>query len=256
MNTPVTTDVMGIDDALKTGAMALFGEKYGERVRVVKVDDFSTELCGGTHVARTGDIGVFKITAESSISAGVRRIEAVTGMGAYEQYKKTREAIERLASIVRVSEPDLVESVERLAAERKELEKQVEQLKAKLAQSSVDSLADNVREVNGVKVIAAKVEGLDRKQMRSLADSLRNKIRSGVVVLGTASNGNVALISMVTKDIAGKKVHAGKLVGAVAEQVGGRGGGRPDMAEAGGKDSGNLTAALDEVFELVKKMAE
>ena len=256
MNTPVTTDVMGIDDALKTGAMALFGEKYGERVRVVKVDDFSTELCGGTHVARTGDIGVFKITAESSISAGVRRIEAVTGMGAYEQYKQTREAIERLASIVRVSEPDLVESVERLAAERKELEKQIEQLKTKLAQSSAGSLADNVREVNGVKVIAAKVEGLDRKQMRSLADSLRNKIRSGVVVLGTASNGNVALISMVTKDIAGKKVHAGKLVGAVAEQVGGRGGGRPDMAEAGGKDPAALAGALDKVYDLVEKMAK
>ncbi len=256
MNTPVTTDVMGIDDALKTGAMALFGEKYGEQVRVVKVDDFSTELCGGTHVARTGDIGVFKITAESSISAGVRRIEAVTGTGAYEHYKQTRDAIEKLASIVRVSEPDLVESVERLTVERRELEKQVEQLKAKLAQSSAGSLADDVREVNGVKVIAAKVEGLDRKQMRSLADSLRNKIQSGVVVLGTASNGNVALISMVTKDIAGKKVHAGKLVGAVAKQVGGRGGGRPDMAEAGGKDAAALAEALDNVYDLVDKQTE
>ncbi len=256
MNTPVTTNVMGIDDALKTGAMALFGEKYGEQVRVVKVDDFSTELCGGTHVARTGDIGVFKITAESSISAGVRRIEAVTGTGAYEQYKQTREAIEKLTSIVRVSEPDLVESVERLTAERKELEKQIEQLKAKLAQSSAGSLADDVREVNGVKVIAAKVEGLDRKQMRSLADSLRNKIQSGVVVLGTASNGNVALISMVSKDIAGKKVHAGKLVGAVAEQVGGRGGGRPDMAEAGGKDPAALAEALEKVYDLVDKQTE
>ena len=256
MNTPVTTDVMGIDDALKTGAMALFGEKYGERVRVVKVDDFSTELCGGTHVARTGDIGVFKITAESSISAGVRRIEAVTGTGAYEHYKQTRDAIEKLASIVRVSEPDLVESVERLTVERRELEKQVEQLKAKLAQSSAESLADDVREVNGIKVIAAKVEGLDRKQMRSLADSLRNKIQSGVVVLGTASNGNVALISMVTKDIAGKKVHAGKLVGAVAEQVGGRGGGRPDMAEAGGKNPDALSEALKNVYEIVEEMAK
>ena len=255
LNTAVTTDVMGIDEALKTGAMALFGEKYGEQVRVVKVPGFSTELCGGTHVSRTGDIGVFKITSESSISAGVRRLEAITGLGAYEQYKAAVEQIHRIASVVRVAEPDLLEGVERLAAERRELERQVEQLKAKLAQGSVGSLVENARVVKGVKVIAAKIDGLDRKQMRSLADSLRNKIQSGVVVLGAAEDGHVALISAVTKDLAGKRIHAGKLVGAVAQTVGGRGGGRADMAEAGGSDGAALAKALDQVYGLVEEMA-
>ena len=255
LNTAVTTDVMEIDEALKTGAMALFGEKYGKQVRVVKVPDFSTELCGGTHVNRTGDIGVFKITSESSISAGVRRLEAITGLGAYEQYKAAVAQIHRIAAVVRVSEPDLMEGVERLASERRELERQVEQLKAKLAQSNVGSLVKNARVVKGVKVIAAKIDGLDRKQMRLLADSLRNKIQSGVVVLGAAEDGHVALISAVTKDLAGKRVHAGKLVGALAQTVGGRGGGRPDMAEAGGNDGSALSKALDQVYELVDEMA-
>ena len=255
LNTAVTTDVMGIDEALKTGAMALFGEKYGEQVRVVKVPGFSTELCGGTHVGRTGDIGVFKITSESSISAVVRRLEAITGAAAYEQYKQAVEQIHRIASVVRVAEPDLLEGVERLATERRDLERQVEQLKAKLAHGKVGSLVENARTVKGVKVIAAKIDGLDRKQMRALADSLRNKIQSGVVVLGAAQDGNVALISAVTKDLAGKRIHAGKLIGSVAQTVGGRGGGRPDMAEAGGTDGAALTKALEQVYGLVDKMA-
>jgi alanyl-tRNA synthetase len=255
LNTAVTTDVMGIDEALKTGAMALFGEKYGEQVRVVKVPGFSTELCGGTHVGRTGDIGVFKITSESSISAGVRRLEAITGAVACEQYKQAVEQIHRIAAVVKVSEPDLLEGVERLAAERRELEREVEQLKAKLAQGKVGSLVENARTVKGVKVIAAKIDGLDRKQMRALADSLRNKLQSGVVVLGAAENGNVALISAVTKDLAGKRVHAGKLVGAIAQTVGGKGGGRPDMAEAGGNDGAALPKALEQVYALVDEMA-
>ena len=255
LNTAVTTDVMGIDEALKTGAMALFGEKYGEQVRVVKVPDFSTELCGGTHVSRTGDIGVFKITSESSISSGVRRLEAITGTVAYEQYKQAVEQIHRIASVVRVPEPNLLEGVERLVTERREFERQVEQLKAKLAQGNVGLLVENARVVKGVKVIAAKIDGLDRKQMRSLADTLRNKIQSGVVVLGAANDGNVALISAVTKDLAGKRIHAGKLVGAVAQTVGGRGGGRADMAEAGGNDGAALPKALDQVYALVDEMA-
>ena len=255
LNTPVTTDVMGIDEALKTGAMALFGEKYGEQVRVVKVPGFSRELCGGTHVNRTGDIGIFKITSESSISAGVRRLEAITGAAAYEQYKQAVEQIHRIAAVVKVSEPELLEGVERLATERRELERQVEQLKAKLAQGNVGSLVENARTVKGFKVIAAKIDGLDRKQMRALADSLRNKLQSGVVVLGAAENGNVALISAVTKDLAGKRVHAGKLVGAIAQTVGGKGGGRPDMAEAGGNDGSALPKALEQVFGLVDEMA-
>ena len=254
-NTPVTTEILDLDEALKTGAMALFGEKYTEKVRVVGIDGFSKELCGGTHVNRTGDIGVFKITSESSISAGVRRIEAVTGFGAFDEYRNASETIERLSAMLRVSEPALVESVEKLAADRKTLEREVEQLKAKLAQSSTGDLTENARNVNGIKVVSAKVDGLDRNQMRSLADSLRNKIGSGVVVLASADSGSIALISAVTKDLAGKKVHAGKLVGAVAQEVGGRGGGRPDLAEAGGKNTGKLPDALEKVYELVGEMA-
>ncbi len=254
LNTPVTTTILDLDEALETGAMALFGEKYSEKVRLVAIGDFSKELCGGTHVSRTGDIGVFKITAESSISAGVRRMEAVTGEAAYDQYKSAIDTISRASSILRVAEPDLVETIERLQAERKELEKDAVRLKNKLAQASAADLIANAREVKGIKVVAAKVEGLDRTQMRALADTLRNQLGSGVVVLGGTANGNVALISAVTKDLAGKKVHAGRLVGAVAEVVGGRGGGRPDLAEAGGKNSGALPAALEKVYELVRQM--
>ena len=163
--------------------------------------------------------------------------------------------IARLASTLRVSEPALVASVEKLAAERKSLEREVGQLKAKLAESSAGDLTASARDVNGIKVVSAKVDGLDRNQMRSLADSLRNKIGSGVVVLASTTNGNIALISAVTKDLAGKKVHAGKLVGAVAQEVGGRGGGRPDLAEAGGKNTGKLPGALEKVYELVSEMA-
>jgi len=254
INTAVTTDILSLDEALKTGAMALFGEKYGDQVRVVQIPGFSKELCGGTHVNRTGDIGVFKITSESSISAGVRRLEGVTGSVAYEQYRDAIDRISRIVATLRVSDADLVESVERLSNERRDLEKEIGRLKSKLAQSNVGDLVEKARLIKGVKVLAAQVEGLDRTQMRSLADSLRDKLQSGVVLLGCAADGNVALISAVTKDLAGKKVHAGKLVGAVAEEVGGKGGGRPDLAEAGGKNSGALPAALEKVYGLVEQM--
>ena len=254
-NIPVVTDVMDLNDAVKTGAMALFGEKYGDRVRVVQVDDFSKELCGGTHVNRTGDIGVFKITGESSISAGVRRLEAVTGAGAYEQYRDAIGRIQKLSSILHVAEPELVESVEKLTADRRSLEKEIERLKGKLAQSNVGEIAAQARVVKGIKVIAAHVDNVDRAQLRSMVDTLRNKLQSGVVVLGSTENGRVTLISAVTKDLAGKKIHAGKLIGVLAEAVGGKGGGRPDLAEAGGKNGDALPAALDSVYDLVEKMA-
>jgi alanyl-tRNA synthetase len=210
---------------------------------------------GGTHVSRTGDIGVFKITGESSISAGVRRLEAVTGGVAYEQYRDAVGRLQRLGAILRVSEPELVDSVEKLASERRNLEKEIERLKAKIAQSGVGELAGQARMVKGIKVLAAQVDSLDRAQMRALADTLRNKLQSGVIVLGSNESGRVSLISAVTKDLAGKRVHAGKLVGAVAEAVGGKGGGRPDLAEAGGKDGDALPGALDSVYDLVEKMA-
>ncbi|MEX2301565.1 MAG: alanine--tRNA ligase [Bryobacterales bacterium] len=254
-NIAVVTDVMNLNDAVKTGAMALFGEKYGDRVRVVQVGDFSKELCGGTHVNRTGDIGVFKITGESSISAGVRRLEAVTGGVAYEQYRDAVGRLQRLSSVLRVTEPELVDSVEKLTAERRSMEKEIERLKGKLAQSNVGDLAGQARVVKGIKVISAKVDNIDRAQLRTMADTLRNKLQSGVVVLGSTDNGRVALITAVTKDLAGKKIHAGKLIAVLAEAVGGKGGGRPDLAEAGGKDGDALPDALNTVYDLIEKMA-
>jgi len=252
-NTPVETNVMELEQALSTGAMALFGEKYGERVRVVSVPGFSRELCGGTHVNRTGDIGLFKIVYEGSISAGVRRIEAITGEGALRRFQHATDSLHRVAGLIRAAEPELVEQVERMALHQKALEKQLEQLKSKLAQSQAGGLEAKSREIKGVKVLAGRVDGLDRQQMRALADSLRNKWKTAVIVLATAEDSTVAIVSAVTKDLIGK-VHAGKLAGAVAQAVGGRGGGRPDMAEAGGKDIAALPAALDSVYSSVEGM--
>jgi alanyl-tRNA synthetase len=249
-NTGVETKVMPLDQAIATGAMALFGEKYGEQVRVVTVPGFSRELCGGTHVHRTGDIGLCKIVYEGSISAGVRRIEAVTGEGALRQYQETSEAVRRVANLMHASEPELIEQVEKLLAAERAYTKQVEQLKEKVAQSAVGALDGQARTVNGSRVLAARLDGMDRQQMRSLADSLRNKWKSAVVVLASAEEGGVSIVSAVTKDLTAK-VHAGKLVGTVAQAVGGKGGGRPDMAEGGGKDAGALDAALENVYREV-----
>ena len=251
-NTAVGTDVLPLEQAVATGAMALFGEKYGDEVRVISVPGFSKELCGGTHVGRTGDIGVFKIVYEGSISAGVRRIEAVTGEAALRRYQESAAALHRLSGMVRASEPELVEQVERLIAAERALEKEVERLKNKLAQSAAGSLEGQARSFGAVKVLAARLDGMDRQQMRALADSLRNKWKTAVVVLAAAEDANVSIVSAVTKDLAGK-VHAGKLVGAVAQAVGGKGGGRPDMAEGGGKDAGALDAALEDVYAAVEK---
>jgi alanyl-tRNA synthetase len=250
-NTSVETNVMPLDQAISTGAMALFGEKYGEQVRVVSIPGFSRELCGGTHVYRTGDIGVCKIVYEGSISAGVRRIEAITGETALRQYQESTDALRRLANMVRASEPELIEHVEKMLTAQRTLERQVEQLKTKLAQSAVGSLESQARLVNGARVLAARIDGMDRQQMRQLADSLRNKWKSAVVVLTSVDNGAVAIVAAVTKDLTGK-VQAGKLVGAVAQATGGKGGGRPDMAEGGGKDPDSLDAALENVHRTVE----
>ena len=246
-NTAVETNVMPIDQAISTGAMALFGEKYGEQVRVVHVPGFSRELCGGTHVIRTGDIGVAKIVSESSISAGVRRIEALTGEGALRQYQESADALKRIAGIVKASEPELVEHVERLLATERALERQVEQLKTKVAQSASGAVESQAHSVNGTKVLAARIDGMDRQQLREMADSLRNKWKSAAMVLASAGDDGIAIVSAVTKDLTAK-IHAGKLAGALAQAVGGKGGGRPDMAEGGGKDVAALDAALNAVY--------
>jgi alanyl-tRNA synthetase len=252
-DTPVETDIMELDEALSTGAMALFGEKYGERVRVVQVPGFSRELCGGTHVRHTGEIGLCKIVNEGSISAGVRRIEAVTGEGALERFQHAFGELRRISDLLHVSEPELLEQLEKMIEQRRALDRQLDQLKSKLAQSQAGSLEEQARFVKGVRVLAGRVDGLDRQQMRALADSLRNKWKTGVVVLAAAEDSNIAIISAVTKDLTAK-VHAGKLAGSVAQAVGGKGGGRPEMAEAGGKDASALGAALESVYSTVEGM--
>ncbi len=246
-NIQVETNVMPLDQAISTGAMALFGEKYGEQVRVVSVPGFSRELCGGTHVGRTGDIGVCKIVYEGSISAGVRRIEAVTGDAALRQYQETSGSLKRIAEMVRASESELIDHVEKLLATEHALKRQVEHLKTQLAHAAAGALEAQARAVNGVKVLAARAEGMDRQQMRALVDTLRNQWKSAVVVLASTEDGAVTIVSAVTKDLTAR-VHAGKLVGAVAQAVGGKGGGRPDMAEGGGKDPAGLDAALEAAY--------
>ncbi|HVT94133.1 MAG TPA: alanine--tRNA ligase [Bryobacteraceae bacterium] len=252
-NIEVSTNIMSLDDALKTGAMALFGEKYGDEVRVVSISDFSKELCGGTHVQRTGDIGVCKIVYEGSISAGVRRIEAVTGEGALRRFREALNSLHRISETVRAGEADVIPQVEKLLEENRALEKHLEQLKTKLAQSRAGSIEESARTLKGVKVLAAEAPGLDRSQLRTLADSLRNKWKTAVVVLASSEDSSVSIVTAVTKDLTGK-VHAGKLAGAVAQAVGGKGGGRPDMAEAGGKEPAKLGKALSDVYASVEGM--
>jgi alanyl-tRNA synthetase len=251
-NEEVHTDVMDLDQALTTGAMALFGEKYGDRVRVVSVDSFSKELCGGTHVARTGDIGICKIVYEGSISAGVRRIEAITGEGALRRFQETQAQLARVAGIVRAPEAELTEHVEKIVAKEKALEQELQHLKTRVAQSQAGDLESGARDIKGVKVLASRVDGLDRAQLRTLVDSLRNKWKTAVVVLAAADDHDIAIVSGVTKDLT-SKVQAGTLVQQIASGTGGKGGGRPDMAEGGGKNVAALAAELDRVYKTVEE---
>jgi alanyl-tRNA synthetase len=251
-NREVHTDVMDLDRALETGAMALFGEKYGDQVRVVSIDSFSKELCGGTHVARTGDIGICKIVYEGSISAGVRRIEAITGEGALRRFQEDESKLGQIASGIKASTTDIVEQVSKVLDEKKHLEHENQQLKIELAQSKVSELEGKARVINGVNVVAARVDGLDRQQLRTIVDSLRNKWKTAVVVLASAKEFDISIVSGVSKDLT-SKVQAGKLVQEVALSTGGKGGGRPDMAEGGGKDTAALAGALDRVYESVRE---
>ena len=237
-------------------AMALFGEKYGDRVRVVRIGDFSTELCGGTHTGATGEIGLIKILKEGSVSSGVRRVEAVTGERSLEHFRKDHELENVVAGLTsrEASESPaqaLKLELEKKDAEIKRLTRELDQARMKSASSSVASVAEKIKEVRGVKVLAHRVDNLERTQMRTLVDQLRDKIGSGVVVLGSARNGNVALIVGVTKDLT-SRIQAGKVIGPVAQRVGGKGGGRPDLAEAGGKDPEALDAALGEAYGVVE----
>ena len=245
-NYEVETKEMGIEDAMKSGAMALFGEKYGDKVRVLRMGDFSVELCGGTHVSRTGDIGLFKIESESGVAAGVRRIEAVTGEDALGYMYKTEEQLNAIAGIVKSHREDVRDKVEQMSQRLRTTEKELEQLKAKLASSQGDSLTDQVIEVGGIKVLAAQLEGIAPKELRNTLDRLKDKLGSAAIVLATVEGGKVSLVAGVTKNLT-QQLHAGELVNVVAEKVGGKGGGRPDMAQAGGDNPAALDSALQDV---------
>ncbi|MDC9521488.1 alanine--tRNA ligase [Pseudoalteromonas sp. Angola-31] len=251
-NFSLNTELMAIDDAKAKGAMALFGEKYDDEVRVVTIGDYSIELCGGTHVERAGDIGLFKIVSESGIAAGVRRIEAVTGADAVAYVSEQEKQLNDVAALVKGDSASVLEKVTALLEKSKGLEKQIAQLNDKLASAAGASLLDSIVEINGVKLLVANVEGTESKALRGMVDDLKNKIGSGVIALGVSSGEKVSLIAGVTKDLTGK-VKAGELVNHMAGQVGGKGGGRPDMAQAGGSQPENLNAALESVTAWVSE---
>ena len=260
-NSAVTMQTMSIDAAKAQGAMALFGEKYGDEVRVISMgageeseaETFSVELCGGTHVNRTGDIGSFKIIQESGIAAGVRRIEAVTGLKALELVRNQQERLRTIACLLKSDSANIEQKVDQLQKQNKELEKQVQQLKARLTSSSGTDLSSQAIEIRGVKVLVTAIEGLDSKDLRSTCDQLKNKLGSGIILLATVADGKVSLVAGVTKDLI-DKVKAGDLVNTVAQHVGGKGGGRPDMAMAGGTQVENLDKALSSVKPFLESL--
>ncbi len=259
-NPEIRTDIMNIDDALASGALAFFGDKYPEaNVRVVTIPDagsprgfYSKELCGGTHVTRAGEIGIFKIVAEQSTAAGVRRIEAISGDGALADYQRALTTLRSAAGLLNTSENGLIDAIERQLESTKQLEKQLEGMKRKASGSQAQGLLDGVQDVKGVRVLAAAVSA-DREGLRQMVDSLRQKLGSGVVVLASADDGKVSLIAGVTKDLI-PKLHAGKIVQELAKMVGGSGGGRPDLAEAGGKDTSAIETTLRSVYPLIDRL--
>jgi alanyl-tRNA synthetase len=251
-NSDVMTRRMRYDQAIKAGAMALFGEKYGDEVRVLSMGEFSTELCGGTHVKRTGDIGLFKIIYETGIAAGIRRVEAVTADAALEYVQYQQRQLQDVAGILKAPPQEVGAKLSQIMESVKALEKELSRLKAKLASSRGDEFLDYAIDINGAKVLAAELEGADSKTLRETVDKLKTKLKSCAVVLGTRDNGKVTLIAGVSSDLMAK-VKAGELVSFVASQVGGKGGGRPDMAQGGGIEPEKLPQALDSVKEWVQK---
>jgi len=249
-NHPVETKEMNMDEAVRAGATALFEEKYGDVVRVVSQGKFSSELCGGTHTKRSGDIGLFKILSEAGIASGVRRIEAATGQVALDHVHREEALIESTAGLLKGAKEDVAAKVEALLKDKKNLEKELESLKAKMASKSVENLADEIKIINGIKVIAKRVDIENPSQLRDLADKFKTKIVSGVILLGAISDGKALLISVVTEDLT-KKFKAGDIVKTAAKIVGGGGGGRPDMAQAGGTQPENLDKALESVYQIM-----
>ena len=252
-NEQVRTEVMSIQDAVAKGALAFFGDKYGEQVRVVTVESFSKELCGGTHCQHTGEIGLFRVVSETGVAAGVRRIEAQTGSGALAHMKKLETDIRELSDLLKVGQSELVAKTRKVMTQLKDKERELEELKLKMASGS--AVEATAKTIAGVQVHVQRTDGLDVNGMRALADQLRDKLKSGVVALGAANDGKVSLLVVVTKDLIAR-LKAGDLIMEMAAEVGGTGGGRPEMAQAGGKDPAKLDAALEKVFGLVERMLQ
>ena len=248
----VVTEVMTLEDAKKTGAMALFGEKYGDSVRVVKVGDFSTELCGGTHAANTNTIAAFKIISETGIAAGVRRIEALTGKGLFAYYNEVEQELHKASQTAKAEPSNLAKKIEAMQDEIKALLSENQKLKDKLAKDALGDVMDQVIEVKGVKVLATKVDDVDMNGLRTLGDQLKDKLGEGVVVLASAKEGKVNLLAMATEEAMKLGAHAGNLIKDISAIVGGGGGGRPNMAQAGGKNP----AGIDEAIQAVKATVE
>ena len=250
---PVKAENMPIEEARKTGAAALFGEKYGDIVRVVSMGDFSKEFCGGTHVENTGVITAFKIISETGVAAGVRRIEALTSQGLMDYYNGIERKLLEVSKLMKAKPDQLAERISHLLAENKALKSEIESLKSRQAQDAMGDVMNQVTEVKGVKVLAAKVEGVDMNGLRDLGDQLKDKLSEGVVVLASAANGKVSLMAMATKEAVSRGAHAGNLIREIASLVGGGGGGRPNMAQAGGKNPEGIDAAVAKVKEVLER---
>jgi alanyl-tRNA synthetase len=255
-NVKVNTDVLPVEDAIRSGAMALFGEKYAGMMRVLTVPGFSKELCGGTHVRATGDIGVFKITSDESIASGVRRIRAITGFDAYERFREDERLIDEAAANLRTSRAELPAVIGKLQDELKKARREAEELKLKIASGAIGAAGangDEARDVAGVRVLAKEASGLDAAGMRQLSDTLLERIKSGVVVLGRTNDGKASLIVRTSPDLT-KKVPAGQVIKELAPIIGGRGGGKADMAEGGGPQPEKLAEALQASYAVIEKM--
>ena len=254
-NLPVTTDEMSREDALKTGAMAIFEERYGEKVRLVRVGDgVSMELCGGTHTARTGNIGLFKIISESAVGANVRRIEALTAKAALEYVESQEDDVRTVATLLKTAPSQIKERVERLLKEQKQRERELESIRAKMLSGQSEDMLAGVKDVDGVKVLAREVKAESPKELREFSDRLKEKLRSGIIVLGAKNSGKALLICVVTKDLQ-DQYNAGRIISRLSEMVGGKGGGRKDMAQGGGSNPGELSQALESVGKIVKGAA-
>jgi alanyl-tRNA synthetase len=241
---------MGVQEAVAAGALAFFGDKYGDQVRVVSVNTFSQELCGGTHCRQTGEIGLFRLVSETGVAAGVRRIECMTGSGAFLKIKKIEHEVKELAEMLKAAPSELVQKTKRLLAQLKEKERELEQVRLKMASGAQEDAT--ARTVKGIRIHAQRVDGMEAGELRALADQLRDQLKSGVIALGGVKEGKVSLLVVVTKDLTGK-LKAGELIKEMAGDVGGTGGGRSEMAQAGGKNPEGVDMALDKIFELVER---